>query len=152
MQQGPTDFDRIINQIIPKELVPKLREDQKQYGDNHRSLGPAGQFADIWRKIGPLKRALWEGKRLPREGVREICMDLVGHCLLTVAMLDGTAWEWPALDEHSPENTGIMLRPGVALTMSPRTVEQLGPEFIVFAQAYVGQMMQAWEDEQRPQP
>ena len=81
------DHSYIINTLIP-ELVKKMNEDREQYGDAHKNLGPQGQFADIWRKVGPLKRSLWEGKTLPRESPREICMDLVGHCLLTVAMLD----------------------------------------------------------------
>lgn len=81
------DHEYIDQKLIP-EVIERMRESRLQYGDAHQTLGPAGQFADIWRKVGPLKLALWEGKTLPREGPREICMDLIGHCLLTIAMLD----------------------------------------------------------------
>src|SRR5215471_12990486 len=83
-----TDLGYILLHLIP-EISRRMKASSEHYGaGNHRALGPAGQFSDIWRKIGPLKRALWEGKELPRESPREICMDLIGHCLLTVAMLD----------------------------------------------------------------
>lgn len=81
------DHAYIIDVLIP-EMVKKANEDWEHYGDCHKELGIQGQFADIWRKVGPLKRALWEGETLTREQPREICMDLVGHLLLTVAMLD----------------------------------------------------------------
>jgi hypothetical protein len=57
------------------------------YGDNAaNALGPAGQFADIWRKIMPLRRAMWEGAELTREEPEEILRDLVGHVLLALRM------------------------------------------------------------------
>ena len=81
------DHQYILNKLIP-ELTKKIVADRVHYGDNHETLGLKGQFADIWRKITPLKRSLWEGRELTREQPREICMDLIGHCLLTIAMLD----------------------------------------------------------------
>lgn len=78
----------ILATIIP-EFVGKFVEASAHYGDTNADvLGIAGQFGDIWRKIGPLKRALWEGKQLTREQPREILMDLIGHALLTIEMLD----------------------------------------------------------------
>lgn len=86
-QLGP-QAQRIIADIIPA-VVDKFIEKSIQYGpDNANVLGPAGQFADIWRKIGPLKRALWEGETLYQEGPDEICRDLIGHCLLTIDMFE----------------------------------------------------------------
>jgi hypothetical protein len=69
------------------ELHDRINEGEEQYGSAVYELAEKGQFADIWRKIGPLKMALWEGKELPREGPEEICFDLIGHCLLTIAFL-----------------------------------------------------------------
>jgi hypothetical protein len=78
---------RIINNIIP-EFSARFIKASLHYGPNNANvLGPAGQFADIWRKIGPLKRALWEGEELTRESAEEICMDLIGHLMLTIDML-----------------------------------------------------------------
>lgn len=90
----PEDWDSLGNQarriigIILPEFVRKFVEANKHYGPNNANvLGPAGQFADIWRKIGPLRRALWDGVELTREGPDEICKDLIGHLLLTIDML-----------------------------------------------------------------
>lgn len=78
---------RIIRLIIPA-LVQKFVQANLHYGPNNANiLGPAGQFSDIWRKVGPLKRALWDGVELTREGPIEILQDLIAHCLLTIDML-----------------------------------------------------------------
>lgn len=78
---------RIIQDLVP-EFVRRFVRANIHYGPNNANvLGPAGQFADIWRKIGPLRRALWEGEDLTREAPEEICMDLIGHLLLTIDML-----------------------------------------------------------------
>lgn len=85
-QLGP-QAKRIILLILPT-FVQKFVKANLHYGPNNANvLGPAGQFADIWRKIGPLRRALWEGVELTREGPDEICLDLIGHCLMTVDMI-----------------------------------------------------------------
>lgn len=77
----------ILEQILP-EFAGRFAQASLHYGDsNADALGSAGQFADIWRKIGPLKRALWEGKKLTREDPEVILFDLIGHCLLTIGML-----------------------------------------------------------------
>jgi len=78
---------RIIFNLLPK-FVDGFVEASLHYGpDSANVLGPAGQFSDIWRKIGPLRRALWEGVELEREQPAEICYDLIGHLLLTIDML-----------------------------------------------------------------
>lgn len=88
-----TDVDYIVNMLLP-ELGKKMRADGEEYGfTNHQVLGPRGQFADIWRKIGKLRRALWDGQTLKREQPREVLLDLIGHCLLTITMIDSEAPE-----------------------------------------------------------
>jgi hypothetical protein len=98
-EQPPlTDSRRyIVTKLLP-EVAEHMIEAGRHYGDNHRTLGPRGQFADIWRKIGPLKRAMWEGAELTRETPRQILIDLIGHALLTVEMID---------HEVPPEGEGV---------------------------------------------
>jgi len=85
-QLGP-QARRIIMEIIPA-FAQRFVEKSLHYGDaNANVLGPAGQFADIWRKIGPLRRALWDGEELTQEGPDEICRDLIGHAFLTIDMI-----------------------------------------------------------------
>lgn len=84
MSREVAEVDHILQQIRDH-----MNEGFKQYGtEAHRELGVRGQFSDIWRKIAPLKRALWEGEELPKEQPREICLDLIGHAILTIMMLD----------------------------------------------------------------
>jgi hypothetical protein len=48
-------------------------------------LGSAGPFADLNRKMGKLRQALWEKKPLETgEDVDEILRDVFGHTLLTL--------------------------------------------------------------------
>lgn len=56
--------------------------------ENHRVLGIRGQFSDLWRKMGKLKKAIWDGKPLATEQPREILMDQISHCFLMIAMMD----------------------------------------------------------------
>lgn len=78
----------IVDALLP-EIRSKMISSAEHYGDDNPGvLGLAGQFSDIWRKIGPLKRSMWEGRELTRESTREILLDLIGHCLLSVRMID----------------------------------------------------------------
>lgn len=56
--------------------------------ENHRELGIRGQFSDLHRKHGKLKKAIWDGKPLASEQPREILMDQISHCFLMLAMMD----------------------------------------------------------------
>lgn len=79
----PGDDDSIV-----LEFLEMFEQKNKDYGDSAADvLGPAGQFADIWRKIAKLKRSLWDGESLVGEQPEEILMDLIGHCFLTIDML-----------------------------------------------------------------
>lgn len=78
---------RIIMELLP-QFVTQFVGKALHYGPtNANILGPAGQYADIHRKIGPLKRALWDGEDLTQEGPDEICKDLIGHAFLTIDMI-----------------------------------------------------------------
>lgn len=77
----------ILQEFVP-EFAGRFAAKSLHYGDaSPDGLGPAGQFSDIWRKIVPLRRALWEGKELTQESPEEILFDLIGHCFLTIGML-----------------------------------------------------------------
>lgn len=80
-----------IHAILLDEVRAHMIKGAAHYGpDNHNEMGLKGQFADMYRKFRPLKRYLWDEvpHTLGKENPREICMDLIGHCLLTIAMID----------------------------------------------------------------
>jgi hypothetical protein len=73
-----------------REFIQLFDQKNREYGsENAFVLGSAGQFADIWRKIGKLKTALWDKKpeQLTSEGTEEIIQDLIGHLFLTLQCL-----------------------------------------------------------------
>lgn len=75
---------RIVISVLPKVLSLYLNK-SKDYDGNVMSLlrlGPKAGFVDMWRKMGKLKSALWDGKAMVGEQVDEILMDLVGHVLI----------------------------------------------------------------------
>lgn len=77
---------------ITKFLVPEweklfLRKNAG-YGDMHQELGVKAQYVDIHRKVGKLRRGLWEGEDIGDEKPREVLLDLIGHCFLTIEILD----------------------------------------------------------------
>jgi hypothetical protein len=51
-------------------------------------LGEKGQFAEVFRKVWKLKNSMWDGRELVGEQPREILMDLIGHALLAIEMID----------------------------------------------------------------
>lgn len=77
---------------IGAEALARYIEGSLHYGDDFQDeTGLKGQWCDIKRKVGPLKRALWDEAILTRESPREICLDLIGHLLMTVDMIDRQA-------------------------------------------------------------
>jgi len=88
----PTAAARVIFVDILPEWSEKFLAKNAHYGNTYESLGTAGQFADIWRKVGPLKKLLWDNKLsdwdpATGESAEDICNDLIGHLFLTLAML-----------------------------------------------------------------
>lgn len=82
----PTHIINILEEIVP-EVLERFVERSVDYGDTYAALGVRGQFADIWRKIGKLKRSLWDGQQLTGEQPDEILDDVIGHALLTRLLL-----------------------------------------------------------------
>jgi hypothetical protein len=81
------DGEYIVNRLVG-EWQDKFIEKQHDYGDDANQLGLAGAFVDIHRKSAKLKRALWDHQVLIGEQPREILLDLIGHCFLTIALID----------------------------------------------------------------
>lgn len=73
----------IMYNIAPVVLENFARKNA-DYGDTSFDLGIAGQYAELWRKVGKLKGPMWEGKELAFEQMDEIIRDLIGHCLLSL--------------------------------------------------------------------
>lgn len=65
----------------------RFTEKSLDYGDAVNVLGARGQFADMHRKMGKLKRAMWDGENLTGEQPVEIVEDMIGHCFLTLYFL-----------------------------------------------------------------
>jgi hypothetical protein len=79
------------DEIQPSRLIEWAMlfiKKQKDYGDGADDLGQAGQYAELHRKITKLRRAMWEGIPLENEPVREVLMDLIGHCFLAMMYTD----------------------------------------------------------------
>lgn len=77
---------RIIQTILPKVMELYLSK-SRDYGGNVMDLvklGPKASFVDLWRKVGKLKRALWDDQPMVGEQADEILADCVGHVLITL--------------------------------------------------------------------
>jgi muconolactone delta-isomerase len=77
-----------IEKYIGPEAMQRFLSKSKDYGEEHQHLGVKGQFSDIWRKVGKLKRALWEDIPMEHEDPIEMLQDLIGHCYLTIDLLN----------------------------------------------------------------
>jgi len=97
-------FD-IVDRILPETLSLFLRKN-RNYAEVDNSLGAKGIFPDINRKTGMLKRALWLDELMYDESTREIAMDLIGHLLLAIHMLDATAAATPTKWSSVASGTG----------------------------------------------
>ena len=89
-------MDSLRLETLLREVKQHQQQKQQDYDANdgfpsHKLLGLRGQFSDIWRKIPKLYKALWLGQKLTGEQPREILLDLIGHCLLSIDLLDSEA-------------------------------------------------------------
>jgi hypothetical protein len=75
---------RVVNDILP-EVIELYLSKSRDYGGNVMDmlkLGPKASFVDLWRKVGKLKRAIWDEQPMVGEQPDEILSDLVGHVLI----------------------------------------------------------------------
>lgn len=84
----PTEAAAYIGEVVLPDFWDSFLKKNADYGDSYQSLGAAGQFGEIWRKVPKLKRSMWDGHKLTGEQPREILMDLIGHCLLAIRLID----------------------------------------------------------------
>lgn len=83
-----TAFERIRDTWVPNwlkgfELKSRDYNSIQTGWEPHEVLGVKGQFADLWRKVGKLKKALWDDETLEGEQPLEIIDDLISHLFLT---------------------------------------------------------------------
>ena len=71
-----------------KDFLDLFIRKNKEYGENAQTLGPRGQFSDMYRKMIKLRTGMWDGDEhlLTSESVDEILLDMIGHCFLTLRM------------------------------------------------------------------
>lgn len=85
--EDQSPVDSLLIQHLP-HIVQMFRNKARDYGtDNHftaDALGARGQFAEIWRKVGKLKRCMWDGESMRYEKTDEILADLFGHIMLAI--------------------------------------------------------------------
>lgn len=91
-QEMSATASRILNRLLP-EWQDQFLKKNAGYGDMSRVLGARAQFVDIHRKVGKLQRALWDDQQIGPEDVREVTLDLVGHCFLLLDLLTEEAKE-----------------------------------------------------------
>lgn len=105
--------DRIIQSLVP-EWVNHQKRKAEDYNskpmpgfpegfENADVLGVQGQFAEIWRKIWKLKRGMWDGETLVGEPVREVLLDMIGHCFLAIDMIDRQTIKVLEFEENVPD-------------------------------------------------
>lgn len=83
---------RVITELLPvwlQEFARKNADYNSKDGFNTAELlAEKGQFAELWRKMGKLKVALWDGQAMNFEGEEEILRDMIGHCFLALDFLE----------------------------------------------------------------
>lgn len=80
----PTRAARVICEVVIPEWQNEFLRKNADYGETSDLLGAKGQFGEIWRKVGKLKRAMWDGAAMEFEGIDEILRDIIGHCALAL--------------------------------------------------------------------
>jgi hypothetical protein len=84
------DAKKIIEDLVPEWAHHFIRKNAG-YGNMHQDLGVKAQYVDMHRKVRKLKRALWDLQDIGDESPREVLLDLIGHCFLTMALIDAEA-------------------------------------------------------------
>jgi len=89
-EQDAIDPMQYISGTLLGEWLAEFEANNREYGDMHTELGVRAQYVDMHRKMGKLRKALWDGEDTSawRENPREIVMDLIGHCFLMVERMD----------------------------------------------------------------
>lgn len=87
----PKDYPSASAHNICEALLPEWKDlflrKNAGYGDMHHELGMAAQFVDMHRKFGKIRRAMWDNEPIGDETLREVLMDMIGHCFLTLDLI-----------------------------------------------------------------
>lgn len=82
------EAERIFTMFLPAWQAHFLRKNAG-YRGMHKDLGTRAQYVDLHRKVGKVRLALWEGvEDIGPETLEEVLFDLIGHCFLTLDLLD----------------------------------------------------------------
>ena len=82
-----TQATDIMGRVLP-EFILMFLEKNRKYAKVGNALGSRGVFPDIHRKVMLLKDRIWDGSDAVGEPTREVAMDLLGHLLLMIHMMD----------------------------------------------------------------
>lgn len=90
---GESPVDEMLVRHLP-HMVALFRSKARDYASSDSFftadvLGSRGQFAEIWRKVGKLKRCMWDNQDMKYEQVDEILADLFGHIVLGMDYING---------------------------------------------------------------
>jgi hypothetical protein len=120
LQSGDSRELHDIVTILMPEWAQLFARKNAEYGGgengNASVLGIKGQYADIWRKMSKLKRAMWDGEQLEFEGTEEVISDMIGHLFLTLYMLR-IREETDRSHVYSPDSTDVFVN---------RLIDELG--------------------------
>lgn len=83
-----TDQAQDIKSRILPEFVLMFLEKNRKYARVGNELGSKGIIPDLNRKMGIIIDRVWDGHDSPGEPTREVAMDLIGHLLLMIHMMD----------------------------------------------------------------
>lgn len=82
-----TDRDYIEQYLIP-EFLRRFKEWNSEYPEE-RPLGARAEWHGIHRKVGKLKRPIWDGEPWHgREDPRTMFMEIIGHAFLAITSID----------------------------------------------------------------
>lgn len=89
-----SDMEYITRVLLP-EFLEKFGQWNSEY-PGERPLGAKAEWHGIHRKVGKLKRPIWDGEPWTgREDERTMFLEIIGHAFLAIASLD---------EERSPED------------------------------------------------
>lgn len=80
---------QILMNVLPGVLSKFLTKNQDYQNFGLAHLGAKAHFVGIWRKVGKLRRGLWDGEALAGEQVSEVMSDIIGHVLLALLEYKG---------------------------------------------------------------
>lgn len=88
MSADTTESRDILGRLV-REWSERFALGQAKYSEVEH-LGPAGVFPDVNRKVGRIKRDVWEVMPLPEgaEPTREVILDVIGHLFLMLHLYD----------------------------------------------------------------